>query len=326
MTESEQARHTILLKRTVSNSATSGANARLSRGSLLRQKRDTRGLAFVMPLLLLLAMFNLFPILYTAYISLLHDDLLTPATFVGLENFRQVLTDPQFWSSLRITVEYTLVVGPISWVIAFGLALILSSTVVFRRLFASVLFIPSFMPIVAMSVVWENLLEPNGPLNRLLHLPHVTWLTASSTAIFGIALLGIWYSVGWFMVVFLAGLSVIPVELYEASKLDGAGWVARIRWLTVPLMKPIFAFVVVQTTINGLQVFTPMYLMTGGGPVSSSTSISLFIYQQGLTDLNMGGAAAASVVGLVVVLGLCAIYLHVLSGERPERKVVRTIK
>jgi ABC-type sugar transport system permease subunit len=278
-----------------------------------------------MPTLILLSTFNLFPVLYTAYISLQHDNLLSPPAFVGLANFREIVADPQFWESLRVTGEYVLVVGPISWVIAFSLALILKSGTILRRLFMALLFLPSLMPIVAMSVVWENLLQPNGPVNRLLGI-NVPWLSDPNTVIFGISLLGIWYSVGWFMVVFFAGLSTIPGELYEASALDGAKGPATLRWLTLPLMRPIFAYVVVQTTINGLQVFTPMYLMTGGGPNNASTSISLYIYQQGLTDLNMGGAAAASVVGLGCVLVLCAIYLHMLSAERAEARARVALK
>lgn len=296
---------------------------RTSRSSL--QKRiSRRGVLFVMPTLILLSAFNLFPVLYTGYISLQHDNLLSPPSFVGLANFRTILSDPQFWAALRVTLEYTVIVGPISWTIAFCLALLLKSRPHFRRAFTALLFLPSMMPIVAMSVVWENLLEPDGPINRILHIS-VPWLSESNTAIVGIAFLGIWYSVGWFMVLFLAGLSMIPDELYEAGALDGATGGRMLRWLTLPLMRPIFAFVIVQTTFNGLQVFTPMYLMTGGGPANASTSISLYIYQEGLTDLNMGVAAAASVVGLLCVVILCALYLRVLSAERAQSRSVRVV-
>lgn len=277
-----------------------------------------RGVPFILPTLILLAMFNLFPMLYTSFLSLYHDDLLTSPSFVGVQNFRIIFSDPQFWQALEVTVEYLVLVGPISWIIAFGLAVLIKQGVVARSAFLSALFLPSMMPIVAMSVVWENLLQPNGPLNNLFGI-HVPWLTNEHTAVFGIAMLGIWYSVGWFMVVFLAGLSAIPSNLYEASQVDGASAFSALRRITMPLVKPVFAYVVVQTTINGLQIFTPMYLMTGGGPNGASTSISLYIYQQGLTDRNMGVAAAASLVGLVCVVALCAIYLRFLAAGRAQR-------
>ena len=321
MTEQAQAVGAVGEEATVARPARL-AGARPTRRSSVQRRVSRRGVVFVMPTLILLGAFNLFPVLYTFYISLQRDNLLSPPSFVGLENFRQILGDPQFWEAVRVTVEYTVIVGPISWAIAFGLAVLLKSGPAFRRVFTALLFLPSMMPSVAMSVVWENLLQPNGPLNRTLDI-RVPWLSGSNTAIVGIGFLGIWSSVGWFMVLFLAGLSMVPNEIYEAGALDGATATAKLRWLTLPLMKPIFAFVVVQTMFNGLQVFTRMYLMTGGGPAQASTSISLFIYQQGLTDLNMGGAAAASVVGLLCIVALCAIYLRILSAERREARPVR---
>jgi ABC-type sugar transport system permease subunit len=293
--------------------ATRGRIPRHDVGS--RRAGGWAGFAFVLPTAILLAAFNLFPILYTAFLSLYHYDLLSPPSFIGLRNFQAIFSDPQFWLSLRVTGEYLLLVGPLSWLIAFGLAVLLKQRVAGRKFFVSALFLPSMMPIVAMSVVWENLLQPTGPFNHLLGI-HVPWLSDEHTALFGIALLGIWYSVGWFMVVFLAGLSSIPTNLYEAAEVDGASHLAALRTITLPLMKPVFGYVVVQTTINGLQVFTPMYLMTGGGPNNATTPISLYIYQEGLTDRNMGIAAAASVIGLICVGILAAVYVRTVTGGR----------
>lgn len=275
-----------------------------------RSSHSTAGLTFTLPILCLFAVFNVIPTAYAFVVSLTSYDLFHPPTFVGLENYVDLLSNRTFWQAISVTVGYTLMFGPISWLLGLLLALLLKDAIVGRSVFRSIFFMPTILSSVAMAVTWALLLRLNGPINTDLGIS-VPWLTNTQTALIGISLLGIWQSVGWFMVIFLAGLASIPGSLIEAARIDGAGAVGLLRHITLPLLRPIFAVVVIQTIVAGMKVFSPMFIMTGGGPANATRSVAMLIYQEGLRDLRMGSASAMSVIGFVVILGLTVIYLRV---------------
>ncbi len=277
------------------------------------------GLWLIGPVLLFFLIFDVFPVIYAGVISLYNYDFFSPPQFVGLSNFERVLTSPEFWNSVKVTLVYTAMVGPISWLMAFGLALLLQRRVIGKSAFTLSIFVPIMASSVAMAIVWQLLLQPQGPINEALGI-EVPWLTQSSTALIGIAIMGIWQSVGWFMVVFLAGLTAISPTLFEAARLDGANSLQILRYVTAPLMKPVLAFVVVHTMINGLKVFTPMFLMTGGGPNRATTSYSMLIYETGLKDFRMGQAAAMSLIGLIGVVAVGAIYFRLVRAAGADQE------
>jgi len=274
------------------------------------RRRDAIGLGFTLPILALFLVFNLLPTLYAFVVSLTRFDLFSAPQFVGLDNYIRLWSNENFWRAARVTVGYTLMFGPASWVIGFGIAYLLKGKVLGRDAFRSVFFIPTILSSVAMAITWSLLLRLNGPINAVLDI-NIPWLTNSQTALLGISLLGIWQSVGWWMVVFLAGLLSIPESLIEAARIDGAGALSLLRHIILPLMRPVFAVVVVQTIVAGMKVFSPMFIMTGGGPNNATRSLAMFIYQEGLRDLRFGNAAAVSVVGFLIILALTIVYLRV---------------
>lgn len=279
------------------------------RGRTLR-RQDAVGFGFTVPILVLFLVFGLLPTIYAFAVSLTEFDLFSPPTFVGLDNYSRLLNSPNFWRALAVTVTYTLMFGPASWLIGFLMAYLLKDKVLGRDAFRSVFFVPTILSSVAMAVTWSLLLRLNGPVNAVFDID-VPWLTNTQTALLGISLLGIWQSVGWWMVIFLAGLLSIPEDLIEAARIDGAGPLGVLRHISLPLLRPVFAIVVIQTVVAGMKVFSPMFIMTGGGPNNSTRSIAMLIYQEGLRDLRFGNAAAISVIGFAIIMVLTVIYLRI---------------
>jgi ABC-type sugar transport system permease subunit len=280
-----------------------------ARGDSFR-RHEAAGLALTLPILALFVVFNLLPTIYAFGISLTQFDLFSAPKFVGLDNYAKLVNNANFWRALTVTAGYTLLFGPASWVIGFLIAYLLKGRVLGRDAWRSVFFIPTILSSVAMAVTWSLLLRLNGPLNAVLDI-NVPWLTNSQTALLGISILGIWQSVGWWMVIFLAGLLSIPENLIEAARIDGAGPFALLRHITLPLLRPVFAVVAVQTIVAGMKVFSPMFIMTGGGPNNSTRSIAMLIYQEGLRDLRFGNAAAISVIGFLIIMVLTVFYLRI---------------
>ena len=275
-----------------------------------RNRQAVSGVGFMLPAVMLLAAFNVFPILYAVVVSFFRFDFFSPLEFVGLKNYLAALGSPTFWDAIRVTATYTVLFGPASWLIGFVGAYLLKDRLVGRGALRSIFFIPTVLSSVAMATAWSLMLQINGPISALLGA-RIPWLTTEGLALVSIAGIGVWQAFGWFMVVFLAGLLSIPESYYEAAKIDGADSWQLLRYITVPHMRPIFALVVIQTVIAGLKVFTPMFVMTGGGPNDSTRSVAMLIYQSGLRDFRMGYAAAISVIGFLAILALTVLYLRI---------------
>jgi multiple sugar transport system permease protein len=283
--------------------------ARLGLRSAIR-RRELIGLLFIAPIGLLFVSFSVFPTLFAIAVSLTEYDLFTPPTFVGLDNYAALVDNRNFWRAVQVTLGYTLLFGPASAILGFAIAMLLREHLAGRSIFRSFFFIPTILSGVAMALTWSLLLRQEGPVNAVLGVT-VPWLTNSQTALIGIAMLGIWQSVGFFMVIFLAGLASIPGTLYEAATVDGArGW-HMLRHITLPLLRPVLAVVVVQIVVAGVKVFSPMFIMTGGGPNNATRSVAMLVYHEGLRDLRMGSAAAMSVIGFIAMMAITVLYLRI---------------
>jgi multiple sugar transport system permease protein len=229
------------------------------------------------------------------------------ARFVGLGNYRQVLSDPLFWKALGNTFSFVLLGGPLSVLASLGAALLVNSKLVrFPGLFRSIFFMPVVTTLVAVAIVWRYLYHPQyGLLNWALGrmgLPAIDWLGDPHWAMAAIILLAVWKNFGYNMLIFIAGLQSIPEELYEAARLDGAGWWPCFRHVTLPSLGPTFLFVGVMTMLGNFQLFSEPYVMTQGGPLKATTTIVLLMYEWGFRWWRMGMAAALAFV-------LCAIML-----------------
>ena len=276
------------------------------------------------PALLCLVTFSVLSILVAVVVSLTNLDIGGLANygqvrFIGLRNYQTMFGDPAFWEALGNTAFFvivgvpTLVIG--SLIIA--IALNFSRSWFFRALRAFY-FVPAITAIVAISLIWGNLYNSQfGLLNYLLSLigrDPVQWLTDPTIAKFSVALVAIWRGSGLDIIIFLAALQAIPPEYYEAASVDGATEWQKIFRITVPLMRFAIFFVTVTTLINWMQFFDEPYVLTQGGPIHATTSMSLYIYQQGFSYNEFGFASAASIVLFAIIAVVTGLQLRARLG------------
>ena len=281
--------------------------------------------ALITPALVCLLTFNVLSIAVAAAVSLTNLDISgladhSQVRFVGLANYHAMFIDPAFWEALRNTLFFvalgvpTLVIGSL----AIAIALNYSKSRFFRAL-QSFYFLPAITAIVAISLIWGNIYNSQfGLLNWLLSVMGkgpVQWLSDPTIAKFSVALVAIWRGSGLDTIIFLAALQALPAEYYEAAAIDGAGEWRKIFSITLPLMRFAIFFVTVTTLISWMQFFDEPYVLTQGGPVHATTSMSLYIYQQGFRGNEFGFASAASMVLFAIIAVVTAVQLRGRRGE-----------
>ncbi len=280
------------------------------------------------PALAAIAAFFALPLAAALVLSLTDFDIyavadLGNARWAGLGNYARLLADPLFWKVLRNTLVFVAVGVPLTLGAALGGALLLHSPLArLRGLYRTVFFAPVVTTLVAVAVVWRYLYHVRyGLINQflgLLGLPAVDWLGDPAWAMVAISVLAAWRLFGYGLVIFLAGLEAIPESLYEAARIDGAGAWRRLVDITLPSLRPTAVFVAVLVTVNVFQIFAEPYVMTRGGPLHATTSITLLMYEQGFRWWNMGNAAAIAFVlfALIVVTTGLQVGLRRLGGRR----------
>jgi len=239
--------------------------------------------------------------------------------FVGLRNYARLLADPLLWKAMRNTALFLFVGGPLTIGVALAAALLLQSRAArLRGLFRTIFFAPYVTTLVAVAVVFRYLYHPRfGLIDHALGrlgVPPIDWLGDPRWAMPAIILLAVWKNFGYATILLVAGLQAIPESLYEAARLEGAGWWQLFRRITIPLLSPTLLFLGVLTTIGYFQFFAEPYVMTGGGgPLNATLSVGLLMYKAGFRWWSMGYAAAVAFVLFVVVLGLTAIQFRLQS-------------
>lgn len=283
-----------------------------------RKREERLAWKLMAPAVSLVLLFILLPTLAVIYLSFTNFELgYTDYQFVGLENYIELLNDRTFRISLQNTAVYTLIVTPLSVFIGLGAALLIESEARGKAFFRTVYFLPVASLLVAMATVWQYLLHPTmGPVNAMLALLGIdgpNWLGSSSTVLPSLAMIGIWQSVGFNMVLFLAGLTAIPRELYAAAEMDGAksAW-ERFRLVTWPLLGPTTLFVITISVINSVKVFELVKTLTQGGPNKASEVLLHTIYQEGFVFLRVGYASAMTVIFLAVLIVMMLLQYRVL--------------
>ena len=281
---------------------------------------------FLAPALALIGVFFFVPILAGLVMSFTDYDLYaigSPETirFVGLGNYRQVLGDGEFWRALRNTAYFVGVGGPLSVLTSLVAALLVNAKLARAKgLFRTIYFLPVVTTMVAVAIVWRYLLHPRyGLINSGLEhlgLPAVDWLGDPHWAMPAIILLAVWKNFGYNMLIFIAGLQAIPEELYEAAELDGAGAQARFWHVTLPSLGPTFLFVGVMTMIGQFQIFAEPYVMTQGGPLRSTVTVVLLMYEQGFRWWRMGLATSMAFVLFLVTLIATVVQMKLQGGRR----------
>jgi multiple sugar transport system permease protein len=267
---------------------------------------------FLAPALLAIGVFFFLPVIAAFVLSFTDFDIyslgnFSYARFVGLKNYLQILNDPLFWKALKNTTYFLLVGGPLSVGVSLGAALMLQSrTVRLAPLFRTAYFAPVVTTLVAVAVVWRFVYHPRfGLLNYALSFIGVNgidWLGDPTWSMPAIILMAVWKNFGYNMIIFIAGLQNIPREMYEAASIDGAGKWEQFRLITLPMLAPTTLFISIITMIGYFQLFAEPYVMTQGGPLNSTLSIVLLMYQQGFRWWNMGYSAAIAFVLFAFIL------------------------
>ena len=261
---------------------------------------------------MLFGVFRVVPAVQTLLYSVYRVALLRGRfTFIGLDNFRELLVDASFRTAIVNTLTYVAAIVPISAALGLGLAVLFNTRFRLRELFKAVYFAPMVTSTAAAAMVWWWLYNPQfGLFNVLLRLagiPDQPWLMSSHTALASIIIFSVWKSLGYNMIIYLAGLQAIPAQLYEAATIDGAGAFARFWRISLPLLAPTTTFILIYNGILAFQVFDQVFVLTGGGPANSTNVVVLDVYRQAFERYNFGYAAAEAMVLFVLILGITAV-------------------
>lgn len=258
------------------------------------------------PYTLFLAVFALYPILFALVLVFLRWDLVTTPAFAGFDNVRLLANDGRFWRAVMNTFVFLSIHLPLQIASALALALALNRPLAFRSFWRAAFFLPVVISGAVVAILWSNLYATDvGLINGLLvriGLNPVPWLTDPNTAMPAIAAMVTWKNVGFYVIIYLAGLQYIPRSCKEAIEIEGATTWQRFRHLTLPLLLPQTILVVTLSTINGFQLFIEPYVMTGGGPLRRTYSIVLYLYTNAFAYQKMGYAATIGV-ALAVIIG-----------------------
>jgi lactose/L-arabinose transport system permease protein len=273
------------------------------------------GYIFVIPGLVSYLLFTMYPTLRGFVQSLyMIRGANNPWVFKGFQNYLEIFRDNIFWDSLGSTFYYVLLTVPLGTALSLVLAVALNSIVRFRGFFRGLYFIPSVAGVVAMGIVFTWMYEPySGVINLILSylgLPPLNWLRDVNLALPSIAAMTVWRTTGYNVVIFLAGLLAIPPDFYEAADIDGAGPVRKLFRITVPLVAPSLWFVVINNTIRDLQVFSEIFVTTGGGPGHATTTVGFRVYQYAFLYLSFGKASANALILLVIILIITLLQLR----------------
>jgi multiple sugar transport system permease protein len=274
-------------------------------------KKHLIGFAFISPWLVGFLVFVLGPFVVSVYLSFTRYEVVTAPQWIGWTNYRNLLgDDPLFWKALWITLKYAAVAVPVGIIAGVGLALLLNLRVFGMSVYRTVFYLPAIVPVVATSVVFIWLLNPQlGLVNQLLQAVGMApkdcpaWLQSTRWALWSLVFMSLW-GVGGSMIIYLAGLKDIPETLYEAAAIDGAGAWQRTRHITLPMLTPVIFFNLVMGVIGAFQYFTQAYIMTEGGPDDSTHFYALYLFNRAWRYLDMGYASAMAWILFVIVMVL----------------------
>jgi multiple sugar transport system permease protein len=261
---------------------------------------------FLSPWLLTLAAFYLFPVVYSLVLSLLNFNPLNPSatTWAGLANYAKAFRDPVLGKAAINTLYFVAGTVPVTTVLALVLAILLNRSLPGQTFFRAGFFVPTLVSMVVISLVFKQLYAQDGTLNQalsLLGLQGKAWLLDERTALPGIMVMDVWSAIGYYMLLFLAGLQAIPRELYEAASMDGSSKLSQVFQITLPHLRPVALVVIVVNTIRSFQVFIEVFVMTRGGPLNSTLTVVYDLYERAFYRFEMGYASAIAYLLFAVI-------------------------
>lgn len=283
------------------------------RKRIKRLKEALTGYLFISPATLILLTFSIFPSIFVFYISTLDWNMIGPKHFIGLQNYENLLFRspyaPEFWHSVLVTIEYVAMSVPLQITVSLILAVLLMKPIRFKSFFRLGIFIAYVTPLVATSIVWMWMFEGSkyGIINaflNMLHLHTVNWLLSFPPALIAIVIYVSWHEIGFDTIIFMAGLSGVSPELKEAAEIDGANG-NGVFWNVVwPLLSPTTFFILIISMIGAFKMFTPVFVMTSGGPYNSTTTMGYYLYVKAFDDWQAGYASAVAVMLFVFIFAL----------------------
>ncbi|MEV5027802.1 carbohydrate ABC transporter permease [Paenibacillus sp. LPE1-1-1.1] len=279
-------------------------------------KKNAVPYLFLLPWFLGVFALTIGPMISSLYLSFTQYDMLTPSKWIGTENYARMFDDPRYMQSLKVTFTYVFVSVPFKLIFALAVAMLLNKGIRALPLYRTVYYIPTLLGgSVAIAVLWRKMFGGGGVLNEFLlsvfGIQAPDWVSNPKYAIYSIIALTVW-QFGSSMIIFLAGLKQIPMELYEASEVDGAGRLRRFFNITIPMLSPVIFFNLVIQLITAFQAFTPAFIISGGkgGPIDSTLFYTLYLYQKGFAFFEMGYASAMAW-GLLVII---AVFTAIIFG------------
>ncbi|MGV9798559.1 carbohydrate ABC transporter permease [Mycobacterium sp. NPDC003449] len=292
-----------------------------------RPRGSTRGrrewgvfLAFALPNIAVIVVFGLYPAAYNAVLSFMDWDLIGPTPkFAGLDNYVWIFTSSEFANILRVTAIFTVCVVGTTMTLGLLLAQLLNQRLVGRNMVRTAAFAPHVLSGAAVAMIWAFIFDPGFGLARaafeVLGAKAPPWLTSSSHALIALIIVYVWKGIGFCAIVYLAALQNLPRDLYEAATIDGAGPLRQFWDLTLPMLSPTTFFLLVVSIIDTTQAFDVIAVLTGGGPGTATTTLSWFIYEEGLQNFNVGRAAAGAMVLFVALLVLTGLQRRFIEAK-----------
>ncbi len=278
---------------------------------------------FLIPACSIVGMFVIYPAFKAIYLSFTNFNMISDASFIGLDNYRKIMADPFFHAALKNTLLYLIVVVPVLVVLPILLAVLVNKAVPGIAFFRAAIYLPVITSLVVSGLVWKWVYEEKGILNYFLLATGITdnpvaFLTDPACALFSVMAVTIWSGMGYYMVIYLAGLQAIPRHLYEVAEVEGVSKFQQLIYITIPLLRPSIAVVSVMSSIAAMKVFEEVYVMTQGGPLDATKTLVFYIYESAFSEFEMGYAAAIGVVLFLITLVLSTINLR-LTRDKAAR-------
>ena len=272
---------------------------------------------FLIPACVVLATFVLYPALKAIYLSFTNFNMIREAEFVGFANYLNVWRDPFFWAALKNTLLYMVMVVPVLVIAPIFLAALVNKHIPGITFIRAAIYLPVITSLVISGLIWKWVYEEQGILNYVLLASGVTtdpvaFLTDPANALFSVMAVTIWSGMGYYMVIYLAGLQSIPRHLYEVAEVEGVSAWQQMIHITIPLLRPSIAVVTVMSSIAAMKVFEEVYVMTQGGPMDSTKTLVYYLYESAFSEFEMGYASAIGVVLFLLTLVFSLINLRFL--------------
>ncbi len=291
----------------------------------LEEKDKRLGYILIIPTFLILGIVVVYPLLYALYISFFNLNISIPwkgKIFVGFSNYLYVIKDPTWWAAVLRTLYFVIADITVGITLGLGVALLLNRELPLKSIIFAIILFPYVLPPIVNALMWKLTYDSDyGFLNGILYQlglikDYIPWLSNTKTAIIMLIIANLWQGTPFAIILFLAGLKSIPLELYEASKIDGASAWSAFLYITLPLLRPIIYVLVVMKTILTFRIFDLIYALTGGGPANSTQVVSMKIYNESFDFLKFGRASAMAYILLIIVVLFSLFYQRIFENKR----------